>query len=54
MKILGFKEPFGEICFGPFTGNATLMRWFRRLNDFYQVKGRAYYMYKPKGTFKLK
>jgi len=27
LTILGFKPPFGEIRFGPFTGNATLMRW---------------------------
>ena len=27
LTILGFKPPFGEIKFGPFTGNATLMRW---------------------------
>ena len=26
MKILGYEEPFDEIRFGPFTGNATLMR----------------------------
>ncbi|XP_015753399.1 PREDICTED: uncharacterized protein LOC107333151 [Acropora digitifera] len=26
LTILGFKPPFGEIRFGPFTGNATLMR----------------------------
>ena len=27
LTILGFKPPFGQIRFGPFTGNATLMRW---------------------------
>ena len=26
LQLLGFKPPFGEIKFGPFTGNATLMR----------------------------
>lgn len=26
LTILGFKPPFGEIRFGPFTGNATLLR----------------------------
>jgi len=27
LSVLGFKPPFGEIRFGPFTGNATLMRY---------------------------
>lgn len=26
LTLLGFKPPFGEIKFGPFTGNATVMR----------------------------
>ena len=26
LLLLGFKPPFGEIRFGPFTGNMTLMR----------------------------
>jgi hypothetical protein len=26
MNILGFFEPFDDIKFGPFTGNATLMK----------------------------
>lgn len=54
LEFLGFKQPFGEIRFGPFTGNATLMRWFRRLNDHYGVKGRAYYLYKPKGRLQTR
>ena len=49
LTILGFKPPFGEIRFGPFTGNATLMRWFRQLNNHFGVRGEAYYLYKPKG-----
>ncbi|XP_071488852.1 basic immunoglobulin-like variable motif-containing protein [Diadema antillarum] len=49
LTVLGFKPPFGEIRFGPFTGNATLMRWFKQLNDHYGVRGRAYYQYKPHG-----
>ncbi|XP_031552794.1 basic immunoglobulin-like variable motif-containing protein [Actinia tenebrosa] len=49
LTILGFKPPFGEIRFGPFTGNATLMRWFHQLCNHYKVRGRAYYLYKPKG-----
>lgn len=27
LHILGFQPPFEEIKFGPFTGNATLMRY---------------------------
>lgn len=49
LTILGFKPPFGEIRFGPFTGNATLMRWFKQLNNHFRVRGQAYYLYKPKG-----
>jgi len=49
LNILGFKPPFDEIRFGPFTGNATLIRWFRQLNTHFGVKGKAYYLYKPKG-----
>ncbi|XP_030838190.1 uncharacterized protein LOC548624 [Strongylocentrotus purpuratus] len=49
LNVLGFQPPFGEIRFGPFTGNATLMRWFKQLNDHYRVRGRAYFQYKPHG-----
>ncbi|XP_077988201.1 basic immunoglobulin-like variable motif-containing protein [Glandiceps talaboti] len=49
LTVLGFNPPFGEIRFGPFTGNATLMRWFKQLNDYYNVRGRSYYLYKPHG-----
>ncbi|XP_012938977.1 uncharacterized protein LOC101846143 isoform X2 [Aplysia californica] len=52
MKILGFHSPFEEIKFGPFTGNLTLMRWFRRLNSHFGVTGRCYYMFKPRGRNK--
>ena len=27
MTVLGFKPPFSEIGFGPFTGNLTLIRF---------------------------
>ncbi|KAL9965927.1 hypothetical protein ACROYT_G029794 [Oculina patagonica] len=49
LSILGFKPPFAEIRFGPFTGNATLMRWFRQLCEYFGVHGEAYFLYKPKG-----
>ncbi|XP_071798489.1 basic immunoglobulin-like variable motif-containing protein [Asterias amurensis] len=49
LTVLGFKPPFGEIRFGPFTGNGTLMRWFKKLNNHYGTRGKSYYMYKPVG-----
>ncbi|XP_048758287.1 basic immunoglobulin-like variable motif-containing protein isoform X3 [Ostrea edulis] len=52
LTILGFKPPFGEIRFGPFTGNATLLRWFKTLNDHFKVRGRGYYLYKTHGKNK--
>ncbi|EDV20938.1 uncharacterized protein TRIADDRAFT_31068, partial [Trichoplax adhaerens] len=52
LSILGFEKPFNEIHFGPFTGNATLMRWFRKLCIFFGVKGRCSYFYKPHGAGK--
>ncbi|KAK3095376.1 hypothetical protein FSP39_013957 [Pinctada imbricata] len=52
LTILGFKPPFGEIRFGPFTGNATLLRWFKVLNEQFKVRGRGFYMYKCQGKNK--
>ncbi|XP_053311283.1 basic immunoglobulin-like variable motif-containing protein [Spea bombifrons] len=52
LRILGFQPPFEEIRFGPFTGNTTLMRWFRQINDHFHVKGCSYVMYKPHGKNK--
>ncbi|XP_013417026.1 basic immunoglobulin-like variable motif-containing protein [Lingula anatina] len=53
LVILGFHGPdFSAIRFGPFTGNATLMRWFRQINDHFKVRGRTYYLYKPNGLNK--
>ncbi|XP_064638878.1 uncharacterized protein LOC135494649 isoform X1 [Lineus longissimus] len=49
LTVLDFKPPFGQIKFGPFTGNQTLMRWFKQLNDHYGVRGRGYFLYKPIG-----
>ncbi|XP_071950235.1 basic immunoglobulin-like variable motif-containing protein [Antedon mediterranea] len=49
LTVFGFKPPFNDIRFGPFTGNATLMRWFRQLNDNFGVRGRSHYLYKPHG-----
>lgn len=52
LHILGFQPPFEEIKFGPFTGNATLMRWFRQMNDHFRVRGCSYILYKPHGKHK--
>ncbi|XP_006018662.1 basic immunoglobulin-like variable motif-containing protein isoform X1 [Alligator sinensis] len=52
LHILGFQPPFEEIRFGPFTGNTTLMRWFRQINDHFHIKGYSYVLYKPHGKNK--
>ncbi|CAG05667.1 unnamed protein product, partial [Tetraodon nigroviridis] len=52
LHVLGFQPPFEEIKFGPFTGNATLMRWFRQINDNFRVRGCSYILYKPHGKHK--
>ncbi|XP_051567573.1 basic immunoglobulin-like variable motif-containing protein [Myxocyprinus asiaticus] len=52
LHILGFLPPFEDIKFGPFTGNATLMRWFRQINDHFRVRGCPYILYKPHGKHK--
>ncbi|XP_058040685.1 basic immunoglobulin-like variable motif-containing protein isoform X1 [Ahaetulla prasina] len=52
LHILGIQPPFEEIRFGPFTGNTTLMRWFRQINDYFHVKGCSYFLYKPHGKYK--
>lgn len=50
MTIIGFKPPFEDIRWGPFTGNTSLMRWFYKVNKAKGVKGKAYYFWKPHGT----
>ncbi|XP_016398725.1 basic immunoglobulin-like variable motif-containing protein [Sinocyclocheilus rhinocerous] len=52
LHILDFQPPFEDIKFGPFTGNATLMRWFRQINDHFRVRGCSYILYKPHGKHK--
>ena len=52
MNILGFKEPYNEIRFGPFTGNGTLIKWFTVLNEKFAVNGNASIFYKPVGKNK--
>lgn len=52
MSVLGFEPPFGEIAWGPFTGNVTLIRWFHALNRHFGHRGRAYILYKAQGQGK--
>ncbi|KAJ3599733.1 hypothetical protein NHX12_033689 [Muraenolepis orangiensis] len=52
LHILGFQPPFEDIKFGPFTGNAMLMRWFRQINENFRVRGCSYILYKPHGKHK--
>ncbi|KAI0209843.1 Basic immunoglobulin-like variable motif-containing protein [Lamellibrachia satsuma] len=49
LTLLGFQQPYGDIKFGPFTGNNTLLMWFRAINRYYGVRGRGFYLYKPHG-----
>ncbi|KAG5485890.1 hypothetical protein CUR178_07484 [Leishmania enriettii] len=50
ISILGFEPPFGDIAWGPFTGNVTLIRWFHALNRHFGLRGRAYVLYKAHGS----
>lgn len=52
LNILGFDEPYNEIRFGPFTGNATLIKWFDKLNAHFNINGNASIFYKPVGKNK--
>jgi hypothetical protein len=52
LLILGFRPPFDAIRFGPFTGNGTLMKWFRQLCQYFGVKGRASVLWKPHGKMR--
>eukprot|EP00760_Papus_ankaliazontas_P027815 PhM_4_TR3451/c5_g1_i1/m.73695 len=47
--IIGVQPPFQDVKWGPFTGNAALMRWFHMINRKYGVEGKAHYFYKVHG-----
>lgn len=48
--MLGFQPPFSKISFGPFTGNSTLVYWFKLLNAYFGIKnGRARVFWKMHG-----
>jgi len=50
LDILGFKQPFDDIRFGPFSGNSNILRWFNVLCKHFGVRGSARIFYKPKGS----
>lgn len=58
MTIIGFKPPFEQIRWGPFTGNQRLCSWFylinkavnaRLLEGQAKIQGKAFIMWKPCG-----
>eukprot|EP00357_Protocruzia_adherens_P028155 CAMPEP_0114976666 /NCGR_PEP_ID=MMETSP0216-20121206/2801_1 /TAXON_ID=223996 /ORGANISM="Protocruzia adherens, Strain Boccale" /LENGTH=355 /DNA_ID=CAMNT_0002337623 /DNA_START=72 /DNA_END=1136 /DNA_ORIENTATION=+ len=49
LKIVGIKPPYETVKFGSFTGNKTLITWFKKINEYFGVKGNAKIMYKPSG-----
>ena len=50
LEILGFKPPFDDIKFGPFSGNSSIIRWFNALCKHFGLRGSARIFYKPKGS----
>ena len=52
ITILGMKPPFENIEFGSFTGNQTLISWFKKLNAHFGVSGSAYIFFKMCGKHK--
>mmetsp|Transcript_6955 Transcript_6955/g.10177 ORF Transcript_6955/g.10177 Transcript_6955/m.10177 type:complete len:329 (-) Transcript_6955:9-995(-) len=50
--LLGKKPPFDEIMFGSFTGNRTLIRWFKKFCKHFGVRGKARVIWKEVGTGK--
>ena len=40
---------FNDIEFGNFSGNMSLITWFKNLCRIYKVKGRSYYLWKVAG-----
>ena len=47
---MGFKPPFEEIRFGPFTGNKQIQTWFKQLCSVSGLNGKAKIFYKIKGN----
>ena len=43
---------FGDVEFGGFTGNVTLLKWFRKLCKIYHREGRAFVFWKMNGAGK--
>lgn len=49
LTLLGFEPPFYNIKFGSFTGNKTLIKWFKNLNRQMNVSGDARIFWKLHG-----
>lgn len=41
LVIVGINPPFDNVEFGSFTGNSTLIKWFRKINKHFGVEGKA-------------
>lgn len=52
ITILGMKPPFENIEFGSFTGNKTLISWFKKLNSHYGLNGSSCIFFKMCGKHK--
>jgi hypothetical protein len=52
LTLLGFEPPFYNIKFGSFTGNKTLIKWFKNLNRQMNVSGDARIFWKLHGDDK--
>ena len=49
LTILGIAPPYSEVMFGPFTGNSTLIQWFKALCLHFEVQGSAQIFWKMHG-----
>jgi hypothetical protein len=52
--IINHPKTRGKILanveYGNFTGNSTLFKWFKILNDHFKVQGSAFMFWKPRGS----
>ena len=49
LEVCGFKPPYQDVEFGKFTGNQTLIKWFRFLNLHFKTQGNARIVWKLHG-----
>ena len=50
LGIVKSKKAFKDIDFGTFTGNHTLIKWWKRLLKIYNLEGNSYMFWKAKGN----